>query len=326
MAINRVSTNLYYSITADRMSKQQGELIKLQGQLATGVRVLKPSDDPLAMSTAMGAKSAIKTLDSFQSNITYVNNQLSQMDTALGSASDVMSSIKESMLQAGNPTLSAAEREILARDLEGRMDELRGIANRTDPNGNYLFSGTFQDQAPYQVPNPPAVTGSFLEQPTQAAMQAVTGRSIQVSAGRDIDLSITGYDAFNNPNTGNDAFAIMRQAISYLRDPGYPGGQQGATPADTFKKAFDDQRAELDGVFDQVQLARTKVGVRLREAETLEQINSAASLDQEKVAGEAVGLDYAKAISELSQGQLQLQASQQSFASTSQLSLFSFLK
>ena len=43
------------------------------------------------------------------------------------------------------------------------------------------------------------------------------------------------------------------------------------------------------------------------------------------VAGDAAGLDYAKAISELSQGQLQLQASQQSFASVSKLSLFNYI-
>jgi len=65
--------------------------------------------------------------------------------------------------------------------------------------------------------------------------------------------------------------------------------------------------------------------VRLRETETLSQINQAAQFELERVAGESVSLDYAKAISELSQGQLQLQASQQSFASVSKLSLFNFI-
>jgi flagellar hook-associated protein 3 FlgL len=324
MAIGRISTNQYFKLSTDRMSKQQTELVKIQGQLATGQRVLKPSDDPLAMSVALGAKAGVKTIDSYQSNITYINNQLGQMDVAFQSASDVMVSIKEAFLQAGNASLSPADREIVAQDIEGRMEELRGIANRTDANGYYLFSGTFQDQQPFQTPGP-GITGTFLETTTAAAADAVIGREMQVSSGRFVNLNITAQNAFVDPNTNEDAFEILREAIALLRNPAYPNGQEGATAQDTYLKAFNNKGEQLDRVFDQVQISRTKVGVRLREVETLQQINQAAQLELERVAGEAVGLDYAKAISELSQGQLQLQATQQSFGNTSKLSLFNFI-
>jgi flagellar hook-associated protein 3 FlgL len=319
MAIGRISTNQYFKVSTDRMSKQQTELVNLQGQLATGQRVLKPSDDPLAMSVALGAKAGVKTIDSYQSNITYLTNQLGQMDVALESASDMMISIKEVFLQAANSTLSPADREILAQDIEGRMEELRGIANRTDTNGFYIFSGTFQDSEPFQTPGG-AITGTFLEGAT-----GVEGRQVQVASGRFVDMNITGQDAFVNASTNEDAFKIIRDAVALLRNPGYPGGQEGATPQDTYLKAFSEKGAQLEEVFDRVQIARTKAGVRLREVDTLQQINQAAQLELERVAGEAVGLDYAKAISELSQGQLQLQAAQQSFAKASQLSLFNFI-
>ena len=166
---------------------------------------------------------------------------------------------------------------------------------------------------------------TFLETTTAGAAEAVTGREIQVASGRFVNLNITGQDAFVDPETNEDAFAVLREAVALLRTPGFPNGQEGATPQDTFLKAFNAKGAQLDNVFDQVQISRTKVGVRLREVETLQQINQAAQLELERVAGEAVGLDYAKAISELSQGQLQLQAAQQSFASTSQLTLFNFI-
>ncbi len=324
MAIGRISTNQYFKLSTDRMSRQQTDLVNIQGQLATGQRVLKPSDDPLAMSVALGAKAGVKTIDSYQSNITYINNQLGQMDVALQSGSDIMVSLKEAFMQAGNAALSRADREIIAQDIEGRMEELRGIANRTDANGYYMFSGTFQDQEPFQTPGG-AVTGTFLETTTVGAAEAVTGREIQVASGRFVNLNITGQDAFVDPDTNEDAFAILRDAVALLRNPAYPNGQEGATPQDTYLKAFNAKGAQLDNVFDQVQISRTKVGVRLREVETLQQINQAAQLELERVAGEAVGLDYAKAISELSQGQLQLQAAQQSFASTSKLTLFNFI-
>jgi len=325
MAIGRISTNQYFKISTERMSKQQSELVNLQGQLATGQRVLKPSDDPLAMSVALGAKAGVRTIDSYQSNITYVANQMGQMDVALESASDMMISIKEGFLQAANSTLSQSERDILAKDLEGRLEELRGIANRTDANGLYMFSGTFQDRKPFQTPglDPDTnvtYTGNFLEGAT-----GEKGREIEVANGRKVDLNVTAKDAFVDTATGEDAFKILRDAIGLLRNPAYPDGQEGATPQDTYLKAFGEKGKQLEQIFNNVQISRTKVGVRLREVETLQQINQAAQLELERVAGEAVGLDYAKAISELSQGQLQLQAAQQSFSKASQLSLFNFI-
>ena len=108
-----------------------------------------------------------------------------------------------------------------------------------------------------------AVTGTFLETTTAAAGEAVIGREIQVASGRFVNLSITGQDAFVDPNTNEDAFAILRDAVALLRNPAYPNGQEGATPQDTYLRAFNDKGAQLDEIFDQVQISRTKVGSTL---------------------------------------------------------------
>lgn len=297
----RISTTQYFKSTVDQMTRQQNDLIKTQSQLATGERVLRPSDDPLAMATALGAKAAVKQIDAFQSNLNYLSNQLSQMDVALSSGSDVIQGIRDSMVSASNSTLSQSDRLTIVQDLQGRLDELRGIANRKDTEGNYLFSGTRQDVEPFQ-----SVAGTV--QPYAGGSE---GRAIQVSSGRQIDLSITGQDAFSDPATGKSIFTSIEDAIADLQ----------AGDLTTFRTRL----SEVDNSYDALLLSRTKVGLRQREAETIGQINTAASTELERVAGEAVGLDYAKAISELSQGQLKLQAVQQTFASTSKLSLFNYL-
>jgi len=314
----RISTNQYFTLNTSRMNNQQAELTRTQGQLATGQRVEKPSDDPLAMATALGAKAGVNKIEAYQSNLTYLDNQLGQMDDALGAASEVMIGIKESMIQAGSSVLSSSDRAIIVQELKGRMEELRGIANRTGPNGDYLLAGTNSATEPY----PAGGTGEFLSM-TPANGAAVKGRSIEVSNGRQIDLNITGYQAFTDPNTSESAFQILDKAITALSDPGYPNAV--VNPPQTLAQEFGATGGQLDDVFNQLQLARTKVGVRMRESETIQQINSSASAELERVAGEAVGLDYAKAISDLSQGQLKLQASQQSFANVSKLSLFNYL-
>lgn len=314
----RISTNQYFNKNTSQMTDNQSRLSKLQGQLSTGSRIEKPSDDPLAMATALGAKSGINRLEAFQGNLSYLTNQLSQMEEVFNASSEVMTGIKESMTAAGNPILSTSDRAVIVQELRGRMDELRGIANRTGPNGDYLMSGTNSATEPF----PAGGTEDFLGM-TLAAAAAVKGRSVDVANGRQLDLNITGYQAFVNPNTQESVFKTLDDAINLLADPGYPNTV--VNPPQTLGEEFRAKGSDLDKIFDQIQLSRTKVGVRLREAETITQINASAMNELERVAGDAAGLDYAKAISELSQGQLQLQATQQSFASVSKLSLFNYI-
>lgn len=314
----RISTNQYFNKNTSQMTDNQSRLSKLQGQLSTGTRIEKPSDDPLAMATALGAKSGINRLEAFQGNLSYLTNQLSQMEEVFNASSEVMTGIQESMTAAGNPILSNSDRAVIVQELRGRLDELRGIANRTGPNGDYLMSGTNSATEPF----PAGGTEDFLGM-TPAAAAAVKGRSVDVANGRQMDLNITGYQAFVNPTTSESVFKTLDDAINLLADPGYPNAV--VNPPLTLGEEFRAKGSDLDKIFDQIQLSRTKVGVRLREAETITQINASAMNELERVAGDAAGLDYAKAISELSQGQLQLQATQQSFASVSKLSLFNYI-
>jgi len=314
----RISTNQYFNINTSNLTTKQGELGKLQGQLATGVRVQKPSEDPLAMATAMGAQAGVKQIEAYEGNLTYVQNQLTQMDDALGAASEMMTSIKESMVAARNGTISANDRQILVEELRGKMESLRGIANRQGPSGDYILAGTQRDSAPF----PQGGTGDFLGL-TPANQANVKGREIQVANGRSIDLKVTGYDAFVNKTNNESVFQTLDNAINALDNPGFPNGMANATQS--YAQVFEQSMGTMDDTFNQVQLARTKVGVRMREADTITTINASAKNELQRVASQAVGLDYAKAISDLAQGQLQLQASQQSFSNVSKLSLFNYL-
>lgn len=70
---------------------------------------------------------------------------------------------------------------------------------------------------------------------------------------------------------------------------------------------------------------RAEVGGRLNAIEQQQEINGAVSFNLEKSISEIRDLDYAEAISRLSQQSLSLQAAQQSFVKVQNLSLFNFL-
>ncbi|PHS27236.1 MAG: flagellar hook-associated protein 3 [Methylophaga sp.] len=80
-------------------------------------------------------------------------------------------------------------------------------------------------------------------------------------------------------------------------------------------------KASLNTVVD----ARAKVGSRLNAIDQQRQINDGLSINMQATLSEIQDLDYAEAISRLSQQTLALQASQQSFVKVQGLSLFNYL-
>lgn len=83
--------------------------------------------------------------------------------------------------------------------------------------------------------------------------------------------------------------------------------------------------ANLEKSLSNVLLARTNFGTSLKELESLNSAGEGLSLVYKQELAAIQDLDYAKAITELNQNQIILQAAQQSFVKTSGLSLFSYI-
>ena len=70
---------------------------------------------------------------------------------------------------------------------------------------------------------------------------------------------------------------------------------------------------------------RSQIGSRMNEIESLASLNEDLTLQYQQTLTDLQDLDYAKAISDLTRKQTDLQAAQQSFVKISQLSLFNYL-
>jgi len=56
-------------------------------------------------------------------------------------AAAILQRARELAVRGANDTLSAADREAIAREVDGLVEDLLAAANATDGNGNYLFAG-----------------------------------------------------------------------------------------------------------------------------------------------------------------------------------------
>jgi flagellar hook-associated protein 3 FlgL len=111
--------------------------------------------------------------------------------------------IQTLVVTAGNASYTLSDRQALATELEGRLNDLMGLANMTDGTGGYLFSGYKSTTAP------------FAATPTGAQYQGDQGdRNMQVGAARTMPVTVNGSAIFENNPTGNGRFQTQAAAAN----------------------------------------------------------------------------------------------------------------
>lgn len=194
----RISTVTIYEQNVNSLNRQQSEFLRVGQQLASGRKVVNPSDDPLAASMAVGVRQA-KALDEQYANARVsVRNTLSQEESTLNVVSDSIARAKTLLIQAGNGALSDADRGAIGQELRGIYESLVGQANGTDGNGHYLFGG-YQDGSPPFVMDNATGKVSFVGDTGARLQQVDSARWMAgVDSGKDIFLSVpngSGYVA-----------------------------------------------------------------------------------------------------------------------------------
>jgi len=122
------------------------------------------------------------------------------------------------------------------------------------------------------------------------------------------------------PSTSQSIFATVANLIGALEAP------TGAPGADA--KYMNDIRfaiTNLDQGANNILRVRAAIGSRMNEIDSLASLNQSLDLQYQQTLSDLQDLDYAKAITDLTRKQTDLQAAQQSFAKVSQLSLFNYL-
>jgi len=125
---------------------------------------------------------------------------------ALQSSINLMTEIKTLAVKAGAGSLSQADRESLAVELEGRMADLLGQANTSDGVGGYVFSGYKSTTQPFT----PTANGVVYNGDQGQ-------RELQVASTRKVAISDSGSSVFENNMTGNGRFATGASADNYGR-------------------------------------------------------------------------------------------------------------
>lgn len=312
----RVSTSQIYTSGTLNMNRTQSDLFRLQNQIATGRRILAPSDDPVASAQALVTTQSQAVNQQYLENQQNAKVQLSMAETQLGGVTDVLQYIRERAVQLGNGALGDTQRGYIATDLQRKFDELVALANSQNGEGQYLFSGFRGTTVPFAVTGN---VGAFDAANPSVAYNGDEGeRLLQVEASRQMGVTVSGEEAFLNISDGTglpkSVFDIVQNLISVAQGP-----------AATLPANLSASLGDLDKGMENILRVRATVGSRLGELDDLATVASDIDVQFAERLSKLQDLDYAEAISNLNQKQVQLEAAQRSFVKVSGLSLFNFL-
>ena len=299
--MTRISTYLFHQRATAAMLDNQAQLSKTQLQLATGKRLLTPSDDPAGATRTLDLQRYLETNKQFLNNMGFARARLETQETALASVTDLLQRAGELAVQGNNGTAGQADRAAIAVEVDQLLEQLLALANSRDSNGEYLFGGLQRADAPFRD------TGGGTFSYDGDDMQ----RQLQVSEDRRIADADTGRAIFMGPATdGSDsAFGVLYRLAEGLRSGADLSGSIDG----------------LKGVSEQVLQARARGGARLNALDDLGNINEDLAVTLETQLSEIRDLDYAEAVARMNRQLMALQASQQSYATLSKLSLFNYL-
>jgi flagellar hook-associated protein 3 FlgL len=300
----RISTNFIQQQSVEAMLRQQTELAKTQQQVSTGERIQTPSDDPVAAVRILGIERDLNLTQQYQGNADAAENKLSVTDGILTSAADIMQRIRELAVQGLNDSNDPNARQGIAEEIRQLNETLVSLANTTDANGEYLFSG-------YQ-----SNTQAF--DPSTYAYNGDSGqRNLRVGGGYLVEISEPGDQIFISTNLDSSTQAIFQTIEDFAT----------ALDNDNVNTAPNngDFLTNMDTALDQVYNARTRLGTRMNAIDQQRAVNEASIASLENNLSQLKDLDYAEAITRLNQQSVGLQAAQQAYVKVQGLSLFNFI-
>ena len=262
-----------------------------QQAIATGTRLSRASDDPVASTTVARLDRASGDAAAHATNRQVARDSLATADTALQSMASLFVRARELSVQGRTGTLSGEDRAALGVEMLGLHDQLIGLANARDGRGRAVFGGG--GEVAYAIG--PDGAALYVGGDTASPVPVENGVTI---AAIDVGEAVFG--------TAFEAVRALGQALA----------SDGPLPAPADLLAGE---ARVGGA-----LAGT--GGRAARLDLLDAAAEAGGIGRANTRSALADTDLTEAIASMQQLLTTLQATQATYSRVSQLSLFDYLR
>lgn len=277
----RVTDTMLFDAQRRRLGDARTMTATAQERASGGLRVSRPSDDPLAAALARRETARIARADASQRAADAGRILLDAADGALDQVGTLLSRAREIAVQAANETLGAEERRGAAREIEQIRETVIALGN-TEASGSYVFGGYLDGSPPFDA------AGNYLGDGQV--------RRLEVAPGVTLETGVSATTTFG-VGVGTDVIATL-ETLRVALD---------ANDVPTIVLQLD----ELDAAHAQVEEARSSLGASMNAYDVA---RSAAALAKERATANRktlVEMEPLDAFSDLARAEQALQAAVQ---------------
>jgi flagellar hook-associated protein 3 FlgL len=297
--------SMQFQATMNRsLGLNQGTLAQLTEKMATGNKLLVPSDDPITNVRLSRLTREEAILNQYVDNIAAVKIRLSKNETYLDGMVGDINAARDLLVWSADGANTPADLNSMVNSLTALRDSVFYNTNTRDQEGKYIFSGTLTGTPAITDTGPAGAKYAYVGNNGQ--QKVVVGNGITQVANVDAQ----GIETWLNQ---------IDDAITALGTP-------GADPNNPATRAI--LTTALDGSDAALGLITQKIasfGGAQNVMETLSNNHSNVSLSNKIAMTDMGQLDYGIAATELNGYNNALQATYQAYSKIANLSLFNAL-
>ena len=146
--VMRISNPVLISRALENLQTSLRNLAESQEILATGLKIRRPSDDPLGAATVLRLRAEIIEINQFVTNIDRAESFVNATEGALGTVNEILLSLREITVTEANDVGNVESRAAAAEEVSALITQLLQTAN-SDFGGRRLFAGHATETAPF---------------------------------------------------------------------------------------------------------------------------------------------------------------------------------
>ncbi len=197
----RVTQNLDQTQFLAALQSLESGINQTQNQMSSGKQFTTASQNPTAAGAVNNYTQALAQSQQYATNASSAQTNLNTEDNALTQLQNQLQSLRDLALEAGNGALSNTDRSAIATQAVQIQNSLLSLANTTNGNGEYIFSGFAAQTQPFTLSAAGATYNGDQGQ-----------RQIQIAAGQTVADGDNGNTVFNQIKTGNGTFTVSANA------------------------------------------------------------------------------------------------------------------
>ena len=259
----------------------------------SGLRIERPSDDPVATTGIMQSSSSLRAIDQYLRNLSTAESRLAVEDDVLAQLSDLLSRAREVGVGQGGDTATAQTRQAARLEVDGLLESVRSLGN-TRLGEAWVFGGD-------EAHRPP-----FGDDPLQPLPEG--DGSLEVAAGRLVQTAHSARTIFSDSGA-LDALTALSEALDQDDRSAIATALQG-----------------LEGAHSAVQSLVGEVGARMNRVDVARENLTALDLNLRTYRSDLQDIELEEAISNLVRQQVAYQTALAANARILSLNLTDYLR